>query len=36
MPRGHILYIGRNYFYTLMRNKRDLQSLDATVIMGYD
>jgi hypothetical protein len=30
MPRGHILYMGRYDFYTLMRNKRMVwQSIDA-------
>jgi hypothetical protein len=33
MPHGHILYMGRKYFYTSMRNKRKiLQSLNAIVI----
>jgi hypothetical protein len=37
MPHGNVLYMGRKYFYTLMRNKRKiLQSLDAMVIRGYD
>jgi hypothetical protein len=37
MPHVHILYMGRKYLYTLMRNKRKiLQSLDAIVIQGYN
>jgi hypothetical protein len=37
MPYEHILYMGRKYFYTPMRNKRKiLQYLDVIVIRGYD
>jgi hypothetical protein len=33
MPHGHILYMGGKYFYTLMRNKRNiLQSFNVIVI----